>query len=91
MHTFIGSQVNGWVPGFIHTLEGLALTTTVGKRHTVMRKELFSLFTTNSLRMYFPNMRAVIQRHIRKWMATGSPLQMTPLIRDMAFAVVYGW
>jgi len=85
-----GKQVVGWSPKFIHSLEGESLPMVRGLKHTALRKELYTLFTSKAMRSYYPNMHFLIEKHVRSWLTQGPEVTFLPLLRNMAFAVIYG-
>ncbi|KAL6066063.1 hypothetical protein QOT17_009848 [Balamuthia mandrillaris] len=83
-------KVQGWVPPHIFELEGNAITAVVGPLHKVLRKSLFTLFSTNAMKNYFDTMKYFAEKHVREWKATQGPLTMLPLLRALAYEIVYG-
>eukprot|EP01087_Luapelamoeba_hula_P024648 TRINITY_DN9466_c0_g1_i1.p1 TRINITY_DN9466_c0_g1~~TRINITY_DN9466_c0_g1_i1.p1 ORF type:complete len:507 (-),score=97.25 TRINITY_DN9466_c0_g1_i1:68-1531(-) len=84
-------EVLTWAPGFVHKLEGQALTMLTGPRHSVLRKELFSLFTTKAQRSYFPSMHYFVLKEVQTLARSlGTDITMMPILRRMSFSVVYG-
>eukprot|EP01087_Luapelamoeba_hula_P022833 TRINITY_DN828_c0_g1_i1.p1 TRINITY_DN828_c0_g1~~TRINITY_DN828_c0_g1_i1.p1 ORF type:complete len:508 (-),score=73.28 TRINITY_DN828_c0_g1_i1:154-1677(-) len=86
-------EVVGWAPSFVQELQGAgSITTLNGVAHTVVRKELFSLFSTSAMKEYFPSIRHFVTREVGSWASqpADSVITLAPLLRHMAFAAVYG-
>ncbi len=89
-------KVRNWAPPFVHKLEGKALPMLTGEKHALLRKGLFTLFTSKAMAIHCANMCRLVKQHVRSWMPAPSlpqkaQLTLLPLIRTMAFSVVYGW
>ncbi|KAL6049353.1 hypothetical protein QOT17_020509 [Balamuthia mandrillaris] len=85
-----GKDVQGWLPSYLHELEGKAITAIAGAPHRVIRKALFTLFTTPAMKSYFGTMKHFVEKHVKEWKETPGPLTMMPLLRGLAYEAVYG-
>ncbi|KAL6049352.1 Cytochrome P450, family 26, subfamily C, polypeptide 1 [Balamuthia mandrillaris] len=85
-----GKEVQGWLPPHLHELEGKAITAVTGTQHKVLRKALFTLFTTPAMKSYFGTMKHFVEKHVREWKETPGPLTMMPLLRTLTYEAVYG-
>ncbi|KAL6042878.1 hypothetical protein QOT17_024194 [Balamuthia mandrillaris] len=85
-----GKETQAWLPDHIRLLFGKAIGTTVGAQHNVVRKALFTLFSTSVMRNYYGTMKYFVEKHVREWASTPGPHTMIDLLRLLTYETVYG-